>query len=65
MPLGFMAGMGYEEQEATLSEGDSVLVYSDGLVEAHAPEGEMFSFLRLRALIARHNEEERALGDWV
>jgi serine phosphatase RsbU (regulator of sigma subunit) len=38
MPLGLMAGIGYEEQEASLSEGDSVLFYSDGLVEAHDPE---------------------------
>jgi serine phosphatase RsbU (regulator of sigma subunit) len=64
MPLGLMAGIGYEEQEASLSEGDSVLFYSDGLVEAHDPEGEMFSFPRLRALIAQHHEEERALGDF-
>ena len=34
MPLGLMAGMGYEEEEASLSEGESVLFYSDGLVEA-------------------------------
>jgi serine phosphatase RsbU (regulator of sigma subunit) len=65
MPLGLMAGMGYEELEASLSEGESVLFYSDGLVEAHAPEGEMFSFPRLRALIAQHHEEERALGDFL
>src|ERR671913_2552595 len=51
MPLGLMAGMGYEEQEASLSEGDDLLLYSDGLVEAHAPEGEMFGFPRLRKLI--------------
>ena len=64
-PLGLMAGIGYEEQEASLSEGNSVLFYSDGLVEAHDPEGEMFGFPRLRALIAQHHEEERALGDFL
>jgi hypothetical protein len=36
-----------------------------GLVEAHDAEGEMFGFLRLKALIARHAEEERALGDFL
>ena len=35
------------------------------MVEAHDPEGEMFGFLRLKALIARHAEEERALGDFL
>jgi serine phosphatase RsbU (regulator of sigma subunit) len=65
MPLGLMAGIGYEVQEASLSEGDSVLFYSDGLVEAHDPEGEMFRFPRLRALIAQHHEEERSLGEYL
>jgi serine phosphatase RsbU (regulator of sigma subunit)/predicted ester cyclase len=57
MPLGLMAGMEYEEQGVSLSEGESVLLYSDGLVEAHDPEGEMFGFPRLRALVAGHGEK--------
>src|SRR5437764_5643020 len=52
MPLGLLPGMRYEEREATLAPGDSVLFYSDGLVEAHNPQREMFSFPRLRALLA-------------
>ena len=62
MPLGLMAGMEYEEQGTSLNEGESVLFYSDGLVEAHDPEGEMFGFPRLRELVDRHGEE-RPLGD--
>ena len=57
MPLGLMPGMSYEEGEISLREGDCVLFYSDGLAEAHDPEGEMFGFPRLRALIAEHAEE--------
>jgi serine phosphatase RsbU (regulator of sigma subunit) len=56
MPLGLMPGMGYEEKKVTLGGGDRVLFYSDGLVEAHNPEGEMFGFPRLRALVAEHAE---------
>jgi anti-sigma regulatory factor (Ser/Thr protein kinase) len=52
MPLGLMPGMQYEEHELTLAPGESVLFYSDGLVEAHNPEREMFSFGRLQALVA-------------
>ena len=48
MPLGLMPGMGYEEKEITLKRGESVLFYSDGLVEAHDPQGEMFGFPRLQ-----------------
>jgi steroid delta-isomerase-like uncharacterized protein len=64
MPLGLMSGMSYEEGEASLREEDSVLFYSDGLVEAHDPKGEMFGFPRLRALVAEH-VEERQLGDFL
>src|SRR5215211_1316202 len=42
MPLGLMPGMGYEEKETILDTGESALFYSDGLVEAHDPNGEMF-----------------------
>jgi serine phosphatase RsbU (regulator of sigma subunit) len=65
MPLGLMPGMGYEEGEDSLREADSVLFYSDGLVEALDPEGEMFGFPRLRALVAEHAEEERPLGEFL
>ena len=57
MPLGMMPGMSYEEGEASLREEQGVLFYSDGLVEAHDPEGEMFGFPRLRALVAKHGDE--------
>jgi serine phosphatase RsbU (regulator of sigma subunit)/predicted ester cyclase len=64
MPLGLMPGMGYEEKETILEAGESTLFYSDGLVEAHDPKGEMFGFPRLRALIAKHGEVG-ALGDFL
>jgi steroid delta-isomerase-like uncharacterized protein len=57
MPLGMMPEMIYEERETSLREGESVLFYSDGLVEAHDPNGEMFGFPRLRELVAEHGEE--------
>jgi serine phosphatase RsbU (regulator of sigma subunit)/predicted ester cyclase len=57
MPLGLMPGMGYEEKEIELDVGEGVFFYSDGLVEAHDPKGEMFGFPRLRALMAEHAEE--------
>jgi serine phosphatase RsbU (regulator of sigma subunit) len=66
MPLGLMPGMSYEEKEVVLDAGEAALFYSDGLVEAHDPEGEMFGFPRLRALLAEHSaEEERLVGDFL
>jgi hypothetical protein len=57
MPLGLMPGMSYEEKELVLEPRDNVLLYSDGLVEAHDPKGEMVGFPRLRALVAEQGEE--------
>jgi serine phosphatase RsbU (regulator of sigma subunit)/anti-sigma regulatory factor (Ser/Thr protein kinase) len=52
MPLGLMPGMPYEEKEATLEPGDSVLLHSDGVVEAHDPHRDMFGFPRLKETMA-------------
>jgi serine phosphatase RsbU (regulator of sigma subunit)/anti-sigma regulatory factor (Ser/Thr protein kinase) len=59
MPLGLLAGMDYPEHEAVLAPGDSVLLYSDGIVEAHDGSGAMFGFPRLRELM----KAERSGGD--
>ena len=52
MPLGLMPGMPYEEKEATLQPGESVLLHSDGVVEAHDRDREMFGFPRLKETVA-------------
>jgi serine phosphatase RsbU (regulator of sigma subunit) len=54
MPLGLMPGMSYEEKELVLERGESVLFYSDGLVEAHDAHREMFGFPRLQGLVGTH-----------
>jgi serine phosphatase RsbU (regulator of sigma subunit) len=62
MPLGLMPGMSYEENEAALVAGESVLFYTDGLVEAHNPQGEMFGTPRLRHLLSERPEGGRDLS---
>ena len=52
MPLGLMPGMSYEEKEIVLAPGDSVLLHSDGIVEAHDPDRDMFGFPRLMQTVA-------------
>jgi serine phosphatase RsbU (regulator of sigma subunit) len=54
MPLGLMPGMSYEEKEAMLEAGDSILFYTDGLVEAHDPQREMLGIPRLQGFIGAH-----------
>jgi serine phosphatase RsbU (regulator of sigma subunit)/anti-sigma regulatory factor (Ser/Thr protein kinase) len=47
MPLGLLPGMSYEENEVVVGPGRTLLLYSDALPEAHAPDGEMFGFPKL------------------
>jgi serine phosphatase RsbU (regulator of sigma subunit) len=54
MPLGLMPNMSYEEKEITLKPRESVLLYSDGLVEAHDSQREMFGFPRMRGFVGAH-----------
>ncbi len=55
MPLGMMPGSSYEERKETLAPGDSVIFYSDGIVEAHNQKREMFGFPHLKALVGEHS----------
>ena len=51
MPLGLMPGMIYEEKETIITPGECIVFYSDGLVEAHNPQREMFGNPRLQSLL--------------
>ncbi len=53
MPLGLMPGMEYEEKTFQMRPGDSALLHSDGLAEAHSADREMFGFPRVAALVGR------------
>jgi serine phosphatase RsbU (regulator of sigma subunit) len=52
MPLGLLPGSAYEETSATVAPGEGLLLYSDGLTEAHGPGREMFGFPRVAKLVA-------------
>jgi serine phosphatase RsbU (regulator of sigma subunit)/anti-sigma regulatory factor (Ser/Thr protein kinase) len=51
MPLGLMPEMGYEVKETTIAHGARMLLYSDGLVEAHGDGREMFGTARAAELL--------------
>jgi serine phosphatase RsbU (regulator of sigma subunit) len=57
--------MSYEEKEIVLQRGDSVLFYSDGLVEAHDPHREMFGFPRLQGLVGAHRSGGATMVDFL
>ncbi len=52
MPLGLLPGIEYEEKEAVLEPGQTMLLHSDGVAEAHNGVGnEMFGFPRLMDVV--------------
>jgi serine phosphatase RsbU (regulator of sigma subunit) len=61
MPLGLMPGSGYEEQEGAVQRDDSLLFYTDGLVEAHNPRREMFGSSRVAHLVAAEGDGQRII----
>jgi anti-sigma regulatory factor (Ser/Thr protein kinase) len=54
MPLGLLPGIGYDDEIAMLEPGDTLVLYSDGLVEAHNRAGEMLGFDGLAERVAAH-----------
>jgi serine phosphatase RsbU (regulator of sigma subunit)/anti-sigma regulatory factor (Ser/Thr protein kinase) len=62
MPLGLLPEMTYEEKEAFVSDGGCVLFYSDGLVEAHDPQREMFSFGRVKNIMGSQQNGEALIS---
>jgi serine phosphatase RsbU (regulator of sigma subunit)/anti-sigma regulatory factor (Ser/Thr protein kinase) len=56
MPLGLLPGSPYEENTAVVGPGEVVLFTSDGITEAHDPEGEMFGSPRIIQTMREHEE---------
>lgn len=51
IPIGLLAGRGYEQREVRLSSGDLLFFYTDGCVETENEADEMFGTDRLEALL--------------
>jgi serine phosphatase RsbU (regulator of sigma subunit) len=54
MPLGLMNDMVYEEMAGVLDPGQSFILSSDGLIEAHNREREMFGFPRMESSLQQY-----------
>jgi len=55
MAIGLMPGRAYEAQERQLSPGDTLVLYTDGVTEAHNIHHEMFEEERLVETIRAHS----------
>jgi serine phosphatase RsbU (regulator of sigma subunit)/anti-sigma regulatory factor (Ser/Thr protein kinase) len=63
MPLGLLPGMTYEQKAARIEAGESMLLHSDGLAEAHSPESEMFSFGRIGKVMGDISSHDRLIEE--
>jgi serine phosphatase RsbU (regulator of sigma subunit) len=53
LPLGVALNAVFQESAHQLEAGDHLALYTDGVLEARSPAGEIFGFERLNALFAR------------
>ncbi len=70
LPIGGMKSAVYRNTEVSLAVGDSLVLLSDGVVEAESPDGEIYGFERLEKLLSEGDQNracaatlERILDD--
>lgn len=61
MPLGLLPNMVYEEHEIWVEPGECIIFSSDGLVEAHNADREMFGSPRLHRLLEGQIDDSTTL----
>lgn len=54
LPLGVDDESEYEEAHAYIQPGNTVVLYTDGVIEAGPPEGEIYSYPRFEAMLQLH-----------
>jgi serine phosphatase RsbU (regulator of sigma subunit) len=57
-PLGLLPGAGFEQRCLTVKRGDSLFLFTDGLVEAEDESGEPFGTDRLEAVLLEQHEHD-------
>jgi sigma-B regulation protein RsbU (phosphoserine phosphatase) len=56
-PLGILAGMTFGEETRVLGRGDTVILYTDGIVEAMNAREELYGYDRLEALVRKTSSD--------
>jgi phosphoserine phosphatase RsbU/P len=65
LPLGIAPDAVYEETVQHMQKGDQIIFYTDGITEAHNPNGELFGTDRLDDVLEQCSLEAAALLDSV
>ncbi len=61
--LGIVADAGYTQMEMMLEAGDTLVLYTDGVIEATSPEGVQFDFKRLETSLAQGESDPRQVAE--
>ncbi len=61
LPLGLVASASYDEATINLNIGDHLTLYTDGLLEARNPSGELYGFDRLKSLLATQPDAKQSI----
>jgi serine phosphatase RsbU (regulator of sigma subunit) len=59
LPLGLSADATYEELAFRLQEGETLTLYTDGIVEARSTSGELYGFERVQKLAQERKSAEQ------
>jgi hypothetical protein len=62
LPLGMMEEMEFESTQLHMAPGDRLTLYTDGLLEARNPAGELFGFERIADLLG-HSPEAQEIAE--
>jgi PAS domain S-box-containing protein len=60
MVLGIVDEPIFERCAVTLHEGDTIVLYTDGVIEARSVDGELFGESRLEAVVSQHEPQQLA-----
>jgi phosphoserine phosphatase RsbU/P len=60
-PIGILMGMKFGQETALLGQGDTVILYTDGIIEAMNAREELFGYERFEALIRKSPSEPEGL----
>ncbi len=57
MPLGLLPGMDYDNKHTTLHFGDRLVLFSDGLIEAHNPSNQILGVPQVQKILVECSNE--------
>jgi sigma-B regulation protein RsbU (phosphoserine phosphatase) len=60
-PLGILKGMQFGQESCTLNAGDTVILYTDGIIESMNSREELYGYERFENLIRAAKEDPEAL----